>query len=104
MTMPRKGSRSSRSRSPVTNQPCPTVDRGLEELVILGIARRTNGLNDVDDFDERRDALEECIASRASHVAIELRQQECFDQLPQCIGCRHELCATDGFLESEGRR
>src|SRR5438552_2661449 len=45
----------------------------VEELVVPRVTRRPNVLQHFDDFDERSDTLEQCLASLTTNVAIELR-------------------------------
>ena len=50
-----------------------SIDGCREELVVLRITGRADWLQDVDDFDERRHAFEECVAPLPTHERIELR-------------------------------
>ena len=45
---------------------CATVDGRFKELVIVRIARRANGLQNFDDFDDGGDALEQRFPSLAA--------------------------------------
>src|SRR5438128_314150 len=70
---------------------CATVHGGLEEFVVLRIARRSNWLQDLYDFDERCQAHQQRVASFARYVAIKSRREQLRHQLPKCVGGGDEL-------------